>query len=62
VRFGNSDPQYLQAVFPTARKDAWVAISIRSDADWVALSSVTGSQAWTAKGAPSRRVLRTRRN
>lgn len=37
---GNSDPHLLQDVFRAAGDDRWVAISIRDDRDWAALTDV----------------------
>jgi benzylsuccinate CoA-transferase BbsF subunit/naphthyl-2-methylsuccinate CoA transferase subunit len=48
---GNSDPHMLQEAFPAAEDDRWVAISIRSDRDWEALTTVIGSPAWSELGA-----------
>ncbi|WP_197505070.1 CaiB/BaiF CoA-transferase family protein, partial [Mycobacterium sp. E3305] len=36
-REGNRHREYAQGVYPTARTDEWIAISVRDDADWVAL-------------------------
>ena len=36
-RQGNRRRGYLQGVYPTAADDAWVAISVRDDADWARL-------------------------
>jgi crotonobetainyl-CoA:carnitine CoA-transferase CaiB-like acyl-CoA transferase len=48
---GNSDPHVLQDVFACAGVDRWVAVSIRDDADWVALRTVVGDADWLADGA-----------
>jgi benzylsuccinate CoA-transferase BbsF subunit/naphthyl-2-methylsuccinate CoA transferase subunit len=48
---GNSDPHLLQEAFPAAEDDRWVAISVRSDRDWAALTEAAGSPAWSALGA-----------
>jgi crotonobetainyl-CoA:carnitine CoA-transferase CaiB-like acyl-CoA transferase len=48
--FGNSDPQMLQDVFPTAEPDVWLALSIRDDTDWQALCAVVGRADWLADG------------
>src|SRR3984957_19395096 len=47
---GNSDPVMFQDVLPTAEADVWVAISIRHDLDWTALSSVVGTENWLEMG------------
>ncbi len=39
-RLGNTDPHLLQNVFRTADDDRWVAISVRDDRDWAALTGV----------------------
>jgi crotonobetainyl-CoA:carnitine CoA-transferase CaiB-like acyl-CoA transferase len=36
-REGNRGRGYLQGVYPTAADDAWVALSVRDDADWAQL-------------------------
>jgi benzylsuccinate CoA-transferase BbsF subunit/naphthyl-2-methylsuccinate CoA transferase subunit len=48
---GNSDPHMLQEAFPAAEDDRWVAISVRSDRDWDALTGVIGSPPWAARGS-----------
>jgi crotonobetainyl-CoA:carnitine CoA-transferase CaiB-like acyl-CoA transferase len=48
---GNSDPHMLQEAFPAAEDDRWVAISVRSDRDWDALTAVIGSPDWAARGS-----------
>lgn len=49
-RLGNGDPYLLQDVFPTVARDVWVAISVRGDRDWDALTNVVGQAAWIDKG------------
>jgi crotonobetainyl-CoA:carnitine CoA-transferase CaiB-like acyl-CoA transferase len=39
---GNADLQMFQDVFPATEQDRWIAISVRHDMDWVALSNVLG--------------------
>jgi crotonobetainyl-CoA:carnitine CoA-transferase CaiB-like acyl-CoA transferase len=48
---GNSDPHMLQEAFPAAEDDRWVAISVRSDRDWDALTGVIGAPGWAADGS-----------
>lgn len=36
-REGNRHREYAQGVYPTCNTDEWVALSVRDDADWVAL-------------------------
>lgn len=48
---GNTDPHFLQDVFLSSDEQRWVAISVRDDRDWAALSSVIGSGSWLADGA-----------
>lgn len=43
---GNGDPVYLQSVFPAAGEDRWIAITIRTDDEWVALREAMGDPAW----------------
>jgi crotonobetainyl-CoA:carnitine CoA-transferase CaiB-like acyl-CoA transferase len=38
AREGNRHRMFAQGVYPTAADDEWVAISVRNDADWVALA------------------------
>ena len=47
---GNSDPKMLQGAFPAAEDDRWVAISVRSDRDWAALTAAAGSPDWAEQG------------
>jgi crotonobetainyl-CoA:carnitine CoA-transferase CaiB-like acyl-CoA transferase len=47
---GNTDPYFLQDVFPCSGDDRWVAISIRDDRDWSALSQAVGAAPWLADG------------
>jgi crotonobetainyl-CoA:carnitine CoA-transferase CaiB-like acyl-CoA transferase len=48
---GNSDPHLLQDAYPAREEDRWVAISIRNDRDWSALTAVLGGPEWSALGA-----------
>jgi len=48
---GNSDPHMLQEAFPAAEDNRWVAISVRSDRDWDALTGVIGAPGWAARGS-----------
>jgi crotonobetainyl-CoA:carnitine CoA-transferase CaiB-like acyl-CoA transferase len=48
---GNSDPYLLQDAYPAAGDDAWVAISVRDDRDWTALTTVLGQPGWADEGA-----------
>jgi len=48
---GNSDPHLLQDVFESAEPDRWVAVSVRHDADWAALTEVAGRPDWAPLGA-----------
>jgi crotonobetainyl-CoA:carnitine CoA-transferase CaiB-like acyl-CoA transferase len=48
---GNSDPYLLQEAFPAAGDDAWVAISIRDDRDWTALTTVLDGPDWAGLGS-----------
>jgi len=48
---GNTDPHLLQDVFLSADEDRWVAVSVRDDADWVALTSVIDRPGLAALGA-----------
>ncbi len=41
-REGNRRRGYLQGVYPTAADDAWVALSVRDDADWAQLVEAIG--------------------
>jgi crotonobetainyl-CoA:carnitine CoA-transferase CaiB-like acyl-CoA transferase len=41
-REGNRHRHYAQGVYPAAGEDQWVAISIRGDADWAAVTDVLG--------------------
>ena len=41
-REGNRSRGYLQGVYPTAADDAWVALSVRDDADWAQLVEAMG--------------------
>lgn len=43
---GNADPVMVQAVFPTAGQDRWIAVSLRDDEDWRAFVDVLGHPAW----------------
>jgi crotonobetainyl-CoA:carnitine CoA-transferase CaiB-like acyl-CoA transferase len=49
--WGNSDPHMLQGAFRAAEDDRWVALSVRSDRDWDALTKVLGSPDWAELGA-----------
>ncbi|MDT5009544.1 MAG: hypothetical protein QOH57_1161 [Mycobacterium sp.] len=42
ARQGNRQKGYAQGVYPTADDGAWVAISVRDDADWANLTAVMG--------------------
>ena len=42
AREGNRHRTYAQGVYPTATEDEWVAISVRNDADWVAVAEAVG--------------------
>ena len=55
VAAGGAEPQRTgnrragtapRGVFPTVDKDRWVAISVQSDEQWVALGTVAGHPAW----------------
>jgi crotonobetainyl-CoA:carnitine CoA-transferase CaiB-like acyl-CoA transferase len=48
---GNTDPCLLQDTFPSREDDRWVAVSIRHDRDWQALSEVIGHADWLSLGA-----------
>jgi benzylsuccinate CoA-transferase BbsF subunit/naphthyl-2-methylsuccinate CoA transferase subunit len=48
---GNSDPRMLQGAFPAAEEDRWVAVSVRSDQDWAALTAAAGWPAWAEQGS-----------
>ncbi|KUI22468.1 acyl-CoA hydratase [Mycobacterium sp. GA-1285] len=39
-REGNRHRHYVQGVYPTAGEDDWVALSVRDDADWAAVTEV----------------------
>lgn len=41
-REGNRHRSYAQGVFPASGEDEWVAVSVRDDADWVAVLDVIG--------------------
>jgi crotonobetainyl-CoA:carnitine CoA-transferase CaiB-like acyl-CoA transferase len=41
-REGNRHRMYAQGVYPAAGDDEWVAVSVRDDADWVAVLDVIG--------------------
>lgn len=41
-RDGNRHRDYAQGVYPAAGEDAWVAISVRDDADWAAVAGAIG--------------------
>jgi crotonobetainyl-CoA:carnitine CoA-transferase CaiB-like acyl-CoA transferase len=45
---GNTDPHFLQDVFPCTGDDRWVAISVRHDEDWAGISAVVDD--WPADG------------
>ncbi|MEV0809921.1 CoA transferase [Micromonospora sp. NPDC050200] len=47
---GNSDPHLLQDAFESAEPDRWVAVSVRHDADWAALTEVLGRPDWASLG------------
>ena len=48
-RRGNRHPVYApQGVYRTQGDDAWVAVSVRHDADWQALGLALGSPGWNA--------------
>jgi crotonobetainyl-CoA:carnitine CoA-transferase CaiB-like acyl-CoA transferase len=48
---GNADPYLLQDAYPAAGDDAWVAISVRGDRDWAALTTVLGQPGLADEGA-----------
>ena len=41
-REGNRHRRYVQGVYPAAGEDDWVALSVRDDTDWVAVTEVIG--------------------
>jgi crotonobetainyl-CoA:carnitine CoA-transferase CaiB-like acyl-CoA transferase len=41
-REGNRHRAYAQGVYPTNSDDEWVAVSVRDDADWVAVTELIG--------------------
>ena len=45
---GNRREGRVRGVYPCAGEDAWIAISIRDDAEWQALARTTGNVAWLA--------------
>jgi crotonobetainyl-CoA:carnitine CoA-transferase CaiB-like acyl-CoA transferase len=47
---GNSAPHALQDAYPAAGDDEWVAISVRDDRDWSALTAVLGNPGWARLG------------
>ena len=42
AREGNRHREYAQGVYPTAADDDWVAVSVRDDSDWAALTDALG--------------------
>ncbi|MEU3270215.1 CoA transferase [Saccharomonospora sp. NPDC006951] len=51
IPLGNTDPHVLQDVFPSAVPQRWVAISVRDDRDWSALTGVLGMPGLAGRGA-----------
>ncbi|MGY1812078.1 CaiB/BaiF CoA transferase family protein [Blastococcus sp. SYSU D00820] len=47
---GNTDPHVLQDVFAVAGEDRWVAVSVRDDRDWTALTGVLGVPGLAGQG------------
>ena len=41
-REGNRHRAYAQGVYPTSDEDEWVAVSVRDDADWAAVTELIG--------------------
>jgi benzylsuccinate CoA-transferase BbsF subunit len=51
-RAGNRDPSAApHGVYPCAGEDAWIAISVGSDAEWEALVAALGGPAWAREPA-----------
>ena len=43
---GNRREGLVRGIYPCAGEDDWIAISVREEAQWAALASATGNEAW----------------
>jgi crotonobetainyl-CoA:carnitine CoA-transferase CaiB-like acyl-CoA transferase len=57
VHYGNRDPRLApQGLYPCAGEDQWLAISVRSDAEWRSLAQVVGASELAALPLAERRA------
>jgi crotonobetainyl-CoA:carnitine CoA-transferase CaiB-like acyl-CoA transferase len=57
IHYGNRHPTWApQGVYPAAGEDQWLAISVRSDAEWRALAGAIGASELAGLTLPERRA------